>query len=275
MQHIINFLIKYRNLLLFLVLFAVALVFTIQSHDYHRTSFIHSTGNVTGDILETRKNIYGYFDLDQQNRYLSQENARLRMRLLSLGDTLLGSETTLIFADSLPYKVVPARVIKNGYDKLDNFITLDIGSAQDIEPDMGVITSNGLVGIIDVTSTDYSRVISILNSEISLNAQIKGTATIGSLTWDGSDPYTMNLIDVPRLARVSKGDTILTGQQSTTFPPDIEIGIVENVVLTDNGSRYDIKVHLFNDMTNLGFVYVIKKRDKEAIKMIDTLQVNE
>ena len=275
MQHIINFLIKYRNLLLYLVLFSVAMVFTIQSHEYHRTTFIHSTGNVTGEILETRKDIYEYFDLDQQNQYLSEENARLRMRLLALGDTLLGGESTLIFSDSLPYRVIPSRVIKNAYDKLDNFITLDIGSTQGIEPDMGVITSNGLVGIIDVTSADYSRVISILNSEISLNAQIKGTSTIGSLTWDGADPYKMSLIDVPRLARVKKGDTIITGQQSTTFPADIQIGVVENAVLTDNGSRYDIQVRLFNDMTDLGYVYVIKKRDREAIQIIDTLQVNE
>jgi len=275
MQHIINFLIKYRNLLLYLILFSVALVFTIQSHEYQRTMFIHSTGNVTGALLEKRNTFYEYFDLDQQNEYLSSENARLRMRLLALGDTLLGSETTLIFSDSLPYKVIPARVIKNGYDKLDNFITLDIGSNQDIEPDMGVITSNGLVGIIDVTSADYSRVISILNSEMSLNAQIKGTSTIGSLTWDGSDPYIMNLIDVPRRAIVSKGDTIITGYQSTTFPPDIEIGVVENVVLVDNGSRYDIQVRLLNNMTDLGYVYVIKNRDKEAIQIIDTLQINE
>lgn len=275
MQHIINFLINYRNLLLYLVLFSIAMVFTIQSHDYHRTTFIHSTGNVTGEILESRKNIYEYFDLDQQNDYLSEENAKLRMRLLALGDTLLGQESVLIFSDSLPYIVVPARVIKNDYDKLDNFITLDIGSFQDVAPDMGVITSNGIVGIIDVTGEKYSRVISILNSEMSLNAQIKGTSTIGSLTWDGSDPYRMNLIDVPRLARVQKGDTIVTGQQSTTFPPDIDIGIVERATLTDNGSRYDIEIRLFNDMTDLGYVYVIKKRDTKAIQVIDTLQTNE
>jgi len=271
MQHIINFLIKYRNLLLYLVLFSVALVFTIQSHDYHRNSFIHSTGNVTGSVLETRNDIYSYFDLNRQNTYLSEENARLRMQLLALGDTLLGQESTLIFSDSLPFIVMPSRVIKNSYDKLDNYITLDVGTNEQIKTDMGVITSNGIVGIVDVSSKDFSRVISILNSEISLNAQIKGTSTIGSLTWDGTDPYKMNLMDVPRLARVSKGDTIITGRQSTTFPPDIQIGVIEDAMLIDNGSRYKIEVRLFNDMTDLGHVYVIKNRDKAAIKVIDTL----
>lgn len=271
MQHIINFLIKHRNLLLYLILFSISLVFTIQSHDYHRNNFIHSTGNITGNVLKVRNDIYSYFDLNRQNAYLSQENARLRMRLLELGDSVLGQETTFIFSDSLPFKIVPSRVVKNSYDKLDNYITLDIGTNENIESDMGVITSNGIVGIVDVSSDRFSRVISILNSEISLNAQIKGTSTIGSLTWDGSDPYQMSLIDVPRLANVSKGDTIITGRQSTTFPPDIEIGVVKDAVLIDNGSRYKIDVRLFNDMTDLGYVYVIKNRDKEAIQVIDTL----
>ncbi len=275
MQHIINFLIKYRNLLLYLVLFFIAVVFTIQSHNYHRNTFIHSTGNVTGNVLQLRDDFYSYLDLKTQNAYLSEENARLRMKLLAVGDTLLGGASTMIFADSLPYRVMPARVIKNSYDKLDNFITIDIGGNQNIKGDMGVITSNGIVGIVDVTGDRFSRIISVLNSEISLNAQIKGTSTIGSLTWDGSDPYKMSLIDVPRLAQVSQGDTIITGRQSTTFPPDIEIGVIEDAVLIDNGSRYKIDVRLFNDMTDLGYVYVIKNRDTQALQVIDTLSNNE
>ncbi len=275
MQHIINFLIKYRNLLLYLVLFSISIIFTVQSHSYHRNTFIHSTGNVTGSILNLRQEFYAYLDLDKQNDYLSKENARLRMRLLAAGDTLLGRPATMMFADSLPFTVVPARVIKNSYDKLDNFITIDIGADQDISSDMGVITSNGIVGIVDITSARFSRVISVLNSEISLNAQIKGTSTIGSLTWDGTDPYTMSLIDVPRLAQVVPGDTIITGKQSTTFPPDIEIGVIKDAVLIDNGSRYKIDVRLFNNMTDLGYVYVIKNRDADALQIIDTLSTNE
>jgi rod shape-determining protein MreC len=83
----------------------------------------------------------------------------------------------------------------------------------------------------------------------------------------------MNLIDVPRLARVKKGDTIITGMQSTSFPPDIMIGKVKKVALIDTGSRYDIEVTLFNDLTDLGYVSVIKNRDERARKRLDTLIV--
>lgn len=275
MQQIFDFLIKYRNLLLYVFLMAIALGFTIQTHDYHRNTTIHSTGIITGNILNTRSGIYDYFDLKDQNNKLSKENALLKMQLLKIGDTLLGTATTLLISDSIPYKIFPARVLKNDYYKSDNYITIDIGKNQGIETDMGVISPKGIVGVVDKTSNRFSRVISILNSQVSLNAQIKGTATIGSLKWNGADPYLMSLEDIPRLAKVSKGDTIVTGRQSTLFPPDILIGVVKDAQLVDNGSRYIIIVKLFNDMTNLNYVNVIKYRDKMALQVIDTLGINE
>lgn len=273
MQQILNFLIKYRNLLLYLSLLLVAFIFTIQSHDYHRNTVVHSTRSLTGSFLSSRSNIYDYFNLEEENEKLRQENALLRMKYLESVDTLIGDETTFVLANDSPYKVFPARVIKNDYTKRDNFLTLDIGSNQDIEEDMGVITTNGIVGVVDISNDRFSRVISILNSEISLNAQIKNSNIIGSLVWDGVDPYVMSLTDVPRLAKVKRGDTIVTGRQSTTFPPDILIGTIKNAELIENGSRYNIDVTLFNDMTDLGTAYVIKYRDRKAIQAIDTLTV--
>lgn len=273
MQNIINFLIKYRNLLLYLSLMVIALVFTIQSHAHHRNKFIHSTGAITGSMLQSRSNVYSYFHLKERNNRLQKENARLRMQILAMGDTLLGSESTRIFQDSVPYKIMPARVIKNDYSRRDNYLTIDLGTANGVMPDMGVISANGIVGFIDKSNTKYSRVVSILNSNMSLNAQIKGTSTIGSLVWTGKNPYTMNLIDVPRLAKVKPGDTIITGLQSTSFPPDILIGTVRKVKLIETGSRYDIEVKLFNDLTNLGYVSVIKSRDARARSVVDTLTV--
>ncbi|MGB5983453.1 MAG: rod shape-determining protein MreC [Nonlabens sp.] len=275
MQQIVNFLIKYRNLLLFLFLFAVAMVFTIQSHNYHRNSFISSSNNLTGSILATRGGVSGYFDLAEENKKLQRENAALRMKLLQAGDTLLGEEFSMKFGDSLPYRIIPARVVKNSYAKRDNYITIDVGTNQGVETDMGVFTSNGVVGIVDKSDKRFSRVASILNTQLSISAAIKNTSTIGSLKWDGQDPYLINMEDVPRLAKVNQGDTIVTGKLSTIFPPDIFIGTIEKTELVGNGGRYEIKVRLNNDMTDLGHAYVVKNRDRELIRVIDTLGFNE
>ena len=60
-------------------------------------------------------------------------------------------------------KLTPTLVNKNSYQYLENYITLDIGENDGIKEDFGVITSNGIVGIIDQTSSKYARVLSILN----------------------------------------------------------------------------------------------------------------
>jgi rod shape-determining protein MreC len=80
---------------------------------------------------------------------------------------------------------------------------------------MGVINNLGLVGI-DNTSPRYSTVISILNVKSRINAKIKSNH-FGSLIWNGKSTGFVQLIDVPRLASVRKGDTIVTGMQSN-FP---------------------------------------------------------
>lgn len=275
MQQIVNFLIKYRNLLLYLLLLGISITFTVQSHSYHRNSFISSANGFTGSILNTQRGIYGYFDLAKENQSLQVENAALRMRLLEIGDTLLGKEKSYQFSDSIPYRIFPARVIKNNYAFRDNFLTIDIGKKHGVQPDMGVFTPEGIVGVVDRSSERFTRVISILNTQLSIAAEIKGTSTIGSINWDGQDPYLINMQDVPRLAQVKKGDTIVTGSLSTIFPPGILIGTIENARLVANNSRYEIQVRLLNDMTDLGSAYVIKYRDQEAIKSVDTLGQNE
>jgi rod shape-determining protein MreC len=273
MQQIINFLIKNRNVLLLMALVFLGLTFTIQNHTYHRSSFVHSANEITGSLLGTRASIYHYFNLDTENDLLRKENAALRMAL-ALKEDKSPTPLELSIKDSLPFHIIPARIVKNDYSRRDNFLTIDEGSNAGIKEDMGVITTNGILGIVDKTSSNHSRVISILNSEISLNAQIKGTNTIGSLTWDGSSPYYMSLIDVPRLANVTKGDTIVTGRQSVIFPHNIGIGLVEEARLIENGGKYQIRVKLFNDMTQIGTAYAVENTKLEEIKKLES-QNNE
>jgi rod shape-determining protein MreC len=61
------------------------------------------------------------------------------------------------------------------------------------------------------------------------NAKIKKSNHFGSLIWNGKSTGFVQLIDVPRLASVRKGDTIVTGMQSVIFPENINIGTIEKV----------------------------------------------
>lgn len=273
MQQIVNFLIKHRNFLLFAFLLFLSLVFTIQSHSYHRSKFVNSANFLSGGIYGGLDDIYEYLDLKIHNKQLVEENNRLRSRLYNITDKNVQNIDTLAF-NSL-YRFTTAKVINNNYNLKDNFLTLRGGSKKGIKQDLGVITSKGLVGIIDRVSNKYATVLSILNSNSQINAKLKKSNHFGILVWKGGDPNIVDLVDVQSKAPVALGDTIVTGGKSTIFPEGIGIGTIDNFKLDPSENFYTIKIKLFNDMTNVGYVYVIENLDSEEIKTLEQQTVDE
>jgi len=137
---------------------------------------------------------------------------------------------------------------------------------------MGVITSKGILGIIDNTSNKYATVISILNRTTSISAQLKKTNHFGSLTWNTNSPEYIQLTDIPKIAPVIKGDTIVTSGRSSIFPKGIPIGTIETFNLDNAENYYEINIKLFNDMSSIKHVYVIENRDSQALKELENLE---
>ena len=274
MQQIVNFVLKNSNRLLFLLLLIISISLTIQSHSYHKSKIISSANFFTGGIYERINNVDEYFNLKSQNDELAKENARLKSLLFNQKDT-----TKLPQLDSIKgvkkMDIVVSKVIHNSYSVLENYITINNGATSGIKSNMGVINSAGIVGIVDKTSKNYSTIISVLNVKSQINAKIKKTNHFGSLIWDGKSTGFVQLIDVPRLAAIRKGDTIVTGGQSVIFPENINIGTIDKIYIDDQTNYYTLNVKLFNDMTNLGHVYIIKSKDREEIINLENKTKNE
>ena len=268
MQQIFNFVFKNSYRMLFLLLMVIALLLTVQSHSYHRSKIISSANFFTGGAYKMTSNIEGYFNLKIQNEELAKENARLKSLLFNIKDsTKIPNLDSIIGVKKID--IVIAKVIKNSYSSQVNFLTLDSGSKQGVQPEMGVINSLGIVGVIENVSPNYSTVLSILNTESPINAKIKKSNHIGSLIWNGKNTGFVQLTDVPRLASVKKGDTIVTGAQSTIFPENINIGTIDKIYIDNLTNFYTIDVKLFNDMTSLGHVYIIKNKDRDEINNLE------
>ncbi|MEO6174199.1 MAG: rod shape-determining protein MreC [Flavobacterium circumlabens] len=274
MQQIFNFIIRNSNRLLFLLLLGISLALTIQSHSYHRSRVISSANFLSGGVYERINRVNEYLNLRTQNDELVLENARLKSLLFNKEDT-----TKIPLADSIkgvkPADIIVSKVIHNSYNTHENYITLNSGEKEGVKQDMGVINSLGIIGVVDNTSKNYSTVVSILNMKSHINAKLKKSNHFGSLTWSGKSTGFVQLEDVPRLASIRKGDTIVTGGQSVIFPEGINIGTVEKIYVKTGTSYYVIDVKLFNDMTNLGHVYVIKSKDREELINLEKKENDE
>ena len=273
MQQIINFIIRQKNFLLFLLLFSISIVFTIQSHSYHKSKFINSANFLTGGVYNSVNNISDYFNLRSQNNLLSEENKQLKS--LVYNRTIKDSTYTDSLSFNDKYKFTSANIIKNSYALSDNVLLLNKGENDNIFEDFGVITSKGILGIVNKTSKNFATVISILNTTSNISAKLKKTNHYGPLKWNAKNPRIAQLVDIPKIANFKAGDTIVTSGRSSIFPKGVPIGTVSNFKLDNTKNYYEINILLFNDMTNIEHVYIIENINSPEINTLLNGNSNE
>ena len=276
MQQIISFLDKNKLFILFLLLEFFAIIFTIQSHSFHKSKFVNSANFLTGGVYNKINNFKEFLLLKKENERLNEENVYLK-NLLGLDSTNL-VQRDLTDVDSLKYKqkyvYTGAKVINNNYRKNNNYLTIDKGSNHGLESDLAVINGKGIVGITKSVSGNYATVLSILNVNSRINAKLLNSDHYGSLSWDNNDFNVVQLLDLPIQAAIYVGDTNVSGGKSTIFPEGIPIGTIKDFKTLNNNYEF-INITLFNDMSSIGFVQVIKNFDKMEIKSLEEKSTNE
>ena len=156
MRRIIYFLIRNKDFILFLLLLTISLSINFNYNEYNKSKFLNSSNSLSSSLYDTKLRISKYFNLEYQNQLLAEENRDLRY-LIYNSEYRQIEESNL---DKISFNVTSASVIKNSYSYSNNFITINVGEIDSIEIDNGVISSKGVVGIIDKTSPKYSRFIS-------------------------------------------------------------------------------------------------------------------
>ncbi len=261
MQSIINSIIKYRNLIIYLFLLLFSFNYLYNNSSLHYTKIGNLSISLAGYSAEQINNIKSYFNLVSENKLLKEENLILKKNELNYSQNIAKPKS------NIP-NIIQANVIKNTVNKQRNFILIDKGTNDGISIDSGVINSSGVIGIINNVSPDYSSIISILNTDIKINAMIKRLSTIGSLLWDGNSPSKMILSDIPSSNQIKLGDTIVTGGMSFYFPKGINLGIISDYETNQTEGYFNIEVSLFNNFSSLNNVYVIDKLDNEQINKL-------
>ncbi len=268
MYQLIYFIKKYSHFLYFVLLQCIAFALTISNYNFHKSKFVSSANYFTGSVFEMSSSAYQYFNLKSENQRLSHENNALRNQLARLTSINKPDNKSLDTIYSQKFSYLNGRIIKNNYRNPINFITIAIGQKKGVTKEMGVINDKGIIGIVDDVSSNYARVQSILNRNSKINVRFKNNFYFGTLTWNGEDYNVVQLTDIPRQALFKKGDTIITGGKSVIFPEGIPVGTVMEVPKKLTASN-TLNIKLFNDMSNLNYVYVIKSFDKKEVELLE------
>ena len=213
--------------------------------------------------------VRGYFSLAGQNEELALENHRLREMIREYEDAAKATDISLQSVtrdDGFVY--TPAQIIKSGTNSQHNYLILDKGSEDGIVQNSGIISSKGVIGIVDAVSRHYSYAISFLNTEVNISSRLGGTGAVGPLAWDGKNTDGAILKEIPLQYRYSPGDTVYTSGYSVIFPPDIPLGTAGDASII-NGATNEITVNLFQDYTALKFVTIVRNTRAAEIEALE------
>ena len=259
MKVLINVIIRFHFVILFIILEIVSIRMVIFEDLEKKNAYFSSANSVSGFFYKRLDTWTAYFSLAHENEMLRTEN----LELLSLLNKTKPAEPIQIIkndtskTDSTKYTYLPARVINNSIYRKQNYITIDKGSVDGIKKDFGVISSHGVVGVVVAVSNHYSLVVSILNNRIGISAKIKKLNHFGSVSWNKNDYRYASLLEIPNHIKITKGDTIVSSGYSSVFPPNINIGNIEEFKTNQSNNFYEISIKLSSDFKSLYNVYVI------------------
>jgi rod shape-determining protein MreC len=279
-NNLIAFLTKYHHWFLFIFLEVISGILLFKFNSYQGSVWFSTANAVVGKVYELEATVGQFFSLTRINEELTLRNFYLERQVTQLRRlyTEKTQDTTVIERNELQFlsrfTLVPAKVVANTLNRTDNLITIDKGSVDGIRRDMGVVCGNGIVGLVYLVSTNYSVVIPVLNMSLSrISCSVRGRGYFGYLHWYGGDPTVAYLEDIPRHARIKKGEWIETSGYSAIFPHGVLVGKVEAVYNSTDGLSYRLKVRLSTDFGNLRDVMVISDSSAaERIRLEEAVQ---
>ena len=265
MQRILNALVQFRNPILYLLLLGLSLIFLNNKSSFHKSQLGKYSLYVSQNLYKVSHQISSYFQLKKINEKLLEENQALKeLELKFKGIPLYPS--ALQVTRRFPFQVKTAHIIKNSFLNQQNFLIIDKGAKDGINEEMAVITDRGIIGIVKSVSDHYASVISILNQDLKINVRLKKSAAFGTLSWEGKNPIAFQVEDVVMNAKLEKGDTVITGGMSSYFPLGIPLGKISEFKRDVQSGYYSIKTELFEDPSQIYYVYVIENLDQKEIK---------
>jgi rod shape-determining protein MreC len=275
MRNLLRFIINNQFIFLFLLIEILSLSLVVQSNKYQQAKYINAAQDLTGYLSQKKSKILQYLYLKEMNLQLVSENQTLKNELEYYKHNNIAKP--VIVEDTVHkqhYSYIISKVVNNTVNKQYNFITLDKGSADGVKPEMAVISSNGVVGIVESTTENYSLIISVLNRNLKVSAKLKKNNYFGSFEWPGINYRNGILNEIPLHVNINEGDTLVTSGFSAIFPEGILLGYVTD--FTDRGGNFfKITLQLSNDFKNLNYVYIVTDYRKLEQQTLESLSKHD
>lgn len=198
------------------------------------------------------------FEIQRDNTALRQRATQMMLENSRLREALLENyrlRQMLDYRASTPWNFRAARVIAKERDQTPTSVTIDLGSKHGIQPNMPVVTPEGVVGKIYKTFPQASIIQLMLDRNFNVSARIQGNRVYGIVSW--STLRGLELSSVPRTAVVQLRDAVVTSDSSALFPPGLRVGLVKEISQDKTSLFKTIVLQPDVDFSRLEEVFVI------------------
>lgn len=274
MRNLIDFLLQRKHWFLFLLLEGVCLITLFNQTGYQKSVFFSTANYVVGSAYSVVSSVTSYINLQEENKMLEKENEDLRMEVISLRSQIEQNQIDSLSAKHSPwmqkrYELIDALVVNSTLHRSNNLLTINKGSADGIRPEMGVVSSHGVVGVVYMTSSHYSLVMPLLNTNSRISCRLRGSEHFGTLQWKQGRADITYITGIPLHAKYRKNEVIETNGYSDIFPAGIPVGYVMSSETSANGLFYNLKVGLFTNFKTLRNVSIITNYTNSEKRMLE------
>ena len=278
MSQLFRLIFRIRNFLLFVILELVSFWLIVKNDLYWDVSFFNTSNYYAAKTLEGSNYIKSYMNLGNVNEQLVRENAELKQAVITM-QQFKGREgdyykVDSAFAKRFDFKI--AKVVNNTLHLSKNYLTINKGKLDGIEPGMGVICPQGVVGQVMQCSDHFSRVYSILHSEFNVSSEIhnqalrtKSEKALGIAKWGGLNPRVIDLTTIDRFKPIKQGDSVVTSDQNVIFPSGTMLGKIRKLGAKQDQAFFDIEVELATDFQNISYVYIVNNKLKKEQEQLE------
>lgn len=263
-------------MIFFLLLQGLCLYFIISYSNYHEAAFGATANKITGSINKRYNKGTYYLKLKKTNDSLVKANEDLYNKLrvnYNIPDSADKLVIDTIRIDSLvtyrKFNYISAKVVANSVSSQSNYIVITGSNVKNFTKGMGIAgINNAAIGVITEVDGDYATVMSLLHKDSHISGKLFKAGETGTVSWNGEQPNVLSLSNIPKSAKITKGDTVITSGFSAIFPKGIMIGRVSDIRPESSNNNFKIMLRSAADFYNIEYVYAIKSADAEPVKKL-------
>lgn len=243
------------------IILVLALTIAVNRHRDGLNSLRQISITMVSALEEPLSNIRVYRQALQTNTYLQRQNILLQDELSRLRTIELENDELrklLNYQNNSDLDLLPVRFVTKNLSGINNTFTINAGINDEIVTGMPVVTSDGLVGKVILTSGNYAQVMPYYNNLFRVSARIQQTRSVGIVSWQGENMSELVMNFVPKTIEVDSGYVIETSGFGNEFPGGIPIGTVIRTQEEEGKDTQQIFLTPYTRLTEVSEGFVIR-----------------